>query len=156
MPLSALANDPSCHAYERISGVALLWDHGEVSDFDDLVIVFGRDGELYAFASLSEAATELESIDVAAGEYVAAYTVEGRALSIAAAERWTVALTRGADDLAGLIDRLRSVQARAGFVASPEQPRQVAEELLDIQRRSTWPRWPGWLNREVIARRARR
>jgi hypothetical protein len=85
------------------SGVATLWDHGKVSDSDHLVIVFGRDGELFAFVSASDAATGLESVDVAAGEYVAAYTVGGCALSIEPAENWTVAVSRGADDRADLM-----------------------------------------------------
>lgn len=120
-----------------------------MNDPDDLVLVFGRDGEVYAFDSASEAATGLESYDVAAGEYVAAYTVGGRALHIAPAERWRVAVADGPVDLADLVARLRSAQERLGFVSDPEQPDRVAEELLAAQRHATWPRWPRWLNRRI-------
>jgi hypothetical protein len=124
-------------------------DHGPMNEHDDLVLVFGREGELYAFASLSDAASGLESYDVAAGEYVAAYTVDGRALHIAPAEKWKVSVAHGPVNLADLIVRLRSVQERLGFIADPDQPAQVAEELLAAQTRGTWPRWPRWLNRAV-------
>ena len=113
------------------------------------MIIFGRDGELFAFASASDAASGLESIDVAAGEYVAAYAIDGRALHMAAAEKRRVMVTHGPVDRPDLIVRLRAAQDRLGFAANPEQPDLVGAELLETQRRGTWPRWPRWLNRRI-------
>ena len=57
------------------------------------------DGELIAFASASEIGGWVEWIDVTAGAYAAAYTIDGEELNLAAAEKWRVMVTRGSVDL---------------------------------------------------------
>ena len=114
------------------------------------VLVFGQDGEVYGFASAAAAASELESVDVLRGEYVAAYAVDGQVLELTGTDDHRVMISHSPTfDLPALVSRLAEAQPRATFRSSPASPREVALELILRDRRGLWPRGPTWLHRRI-------
>ncbi|MET8983297.1 hypothetical protein ABZX85_47820 [Streptomyces sp. NPDC004539] len=72
---------------------------------DETVIVFDRDGVLYAYESFTQVTDDLEAIDVDEGEYPAVYSPDGGVLELTAPQAWKgpVVLRRtGASDPGGL------------------------------------------------------
>jgi hypothetical protein len=116
---------------------------------DDLpVLLFTRDGDLYAFENARAAARWMEPIDVIDGEYVAAYGVDGHRGEISAVRNGPVLLTLTDHvDTSDLTHRLIAIQDRNPFSADPHDPPAVAVQLLAWRRAHRWPRLPRWPQR---------
>jgi hypothetical protein len=116
---------------------------------DDLpVLLFTRDGDLYAFENARDAELWMEAVDVLDGEYVAAYGIDGHRGEISATRNGPVLLTfTDHVDSSDLTNRLTAIQYRNQFSADPHNPSAVAMQLLAWQRANRWPRLPRWLGR---------
>ena len=113
------------------------------------MLVWTRDGDLLAFESLSEAAGDMEAIDVDEGEYVAAFTLDGRPVAISAGDGRVILNVGEEPNLAELRRRLTDSQARSGFHSPTNDPVAVASELVWGAWDHRWPQRPGWLARRL-------
>lgn len=112
----------------------------------DTVLVFDQDEDLIVFESLVHATNYLEAIDVAEGEYTAAYSPDGRVLALTAlgGPEGSVVLTRtGRGDLADLERRVAQYWKRHQVGQPPRDPLQTARFLIDRDNRPG----RGWLKR---------
>ncbi|QGN59086.1 hypothetical protein [Nostocoides sp. HKS02] len=106
------------------------------------VFVFGKDGDVMAFPDLETAAGWMESIDVLEGEYEAAFTVDGREVTIVGERESPVSL-RATDvrDLDGLRKRLARSGDHLGLNFPLSDLTAVANDLMRWQWEQRWPRW---------------
>ena len=114
------------------------------------VLVFTPDGDVMVFPRLDNAAGWLESLDVLDGEYVCAFTLDGRVVAITGVHGGPVSLhaTVERDDI-GLRELLLSSQARMGLVSDVDDLVSVANELMRNEWERRWPRRPRWLRRRL-------
>jgi hypothetical protein len=116
------------------------------------ILVIGSDGEVMAFRDAVAAASYVEAVDVRDGEYEAFFTIAGDVLHPSIRpddEIWVELIATGTNDAMRLKRRLRELQQRNGFVSDPDNPRAVANELLDIEWSLRWPKRPRWLDRRL-------
>lgn len=116
----------------------------------DAVFLFDRDGYLWAFRSLEEAAAWMEPVDVLDGEYAAAFTLDGHVVTptTTAADRVALTVTEERDE-ASLMHWLRECALRCGLTSPTEDVVAVANELLRREWQNRWPRSPRWLSRRL-------
>ena len=114
------------------------------------VLVFNRDGDVMAFPHLDVAAGWMEAVDVLEGEYEAAYTIDGRELTIVA-ERDSPVSLRVTDvrDVADLRTRLARSGMHMGLSFDLSNLSAVANYLMRREWERRWPRRPRWLSRLV-------
>ncbi|MFF5476736.1 hypothetical protein ACFY5C_05175 [Streptomyces sp. NPDC012935] len=105
----------------------------------ETVLVFDQTEDLCVFTSFVQAANWMEAIDVAEGEYTAAYTPDGGVVALTAPESWRgpVLLARtGRTDLADL-DRRVARYWQLHQVGHPSRDTaQTARFLIDRENRS--------------------
>lgn len=110
------------------------------------LLVFTRDGDLLVFPTQEHAAGYIEAIDVAAGEYPAAFSPDGRRVQITTSGE-DIAFSPATPDAEGL---KRNLERYLGRPVSPtDDPEQVANDWLRDEWAASWPRRPGWLHRLV-------
>lgn len=108
----------------------------------DTVLVFDRDEDLLVFESFEHATNYLEAVDVSEGEYTAAYTPDGRVLTLAAPEGWrgpVVLTTTDGVDPTGLEQRVARYRQLHQVGRTPCAPVPTARFLIgrdDRPRRS--------------------
>lgn len=114
------------------------------------LLLFDRDGWVFAFSHIEEAADSMESIDVLDGEYEGAFTLDGFVVEITGVREGPVSLrVTGERDEVRLHELLPSSQAQTGFTSDVDDPVAVANELMRQEWEHRWPRRPNWLRRRL-------
>ena len=92
-------------------------------------------------------------MDVLEGEYDDFIRVSGerlRAVPFASPISSHVVLeSTGVFDLEYLQRRLHALASRDGYDGSPEDPREIANQVFAHDWRNAWPRWWPWLHRRL-------
>jgi hypothetical protein len=116
------------------------------------VLVFDRDGNLMVFLSAADAAGYMEAVDVEAGEYPAAFLLDGTRVDVGTDDGQTVTLTPGASGhMAELMHHLSNYNRRVGRDVVPtDDAVAAANAWLDAEWRVRWPRRPAWLRSRVL------
>jgi hypothetical protein len=113
------------------------------------VFVFGEDPVPGVFLSVANAAGHMEAIDVRDGEYHAAYTIDGRVVTISTVGERVVLDVTEERDMAGLRRRLRTWHERGNLMSDPDDLVAIANELLRGEWETRWPKRPRWLSRHM-------
>ena len=114
------------------------------------VLIFDRDGEVWAFPRIEDAADSMDARAVLDGEFEAAFTLDGQVVAITGIRDGPVSLNvTDENDQAALREFLRGSQTRMGFTSDPQDPVAVANELIRLDWERRGPHLPKWLRRRL-------
>jgi hypothetical protein len=116
------------------------------------VFVFPRGQDMLVFPDVDHAASWMEAIDVADGEYEAVYDTSGRLIEAEAIDPKMGVLVLHPSDAADPADLRRRIQAymdRTGFPGTADDAEGVAREYLRREWDQRWPKRPSWLDRRL-------
>src|SRR6478672_5529871 len=104
--------------------------HGVMQRSGPAVFVFGREGDVMAFPHVEDASGWMEAIDVNAGEYEGAFTLDGRIVAIGTAPKDAIVLRITDErDPSELRARLGRSLANMGLEGDLDDLTSVANEL---------------------------